>query len=191
MKKLSLLLLIAGFSTIQAQKIKEIYIAQDGHKSIVHLDLNDVSISIDTKGNLLQMNLQSGDKGLLNNITNATFENDTEIDYRDPKSSYSKDDHLDFYDNFYDYSSGKLKTVNKFKFDYYDGFHSYQKGNLKSIGDLKFTYYDQFNSHEEGKIKSIGNVTFSYHDDFYEYKAGKLKSIKGNKNNIKITVFND
>ena len=191
MNKLSLLLLLASFSTIQAQEIKEIFIDQNGIKSIVNLVLNDVSISIDTKGNLLQMNLHSGDKGLLNNNTNAIFQNDAEIDYRDPKSSYSKDDNLEYYDNFYDYSSGKLKTVNKFNFDYYDGFYSYQKGNLKSIGDVKFTYYDQFNSHEEGKIKSIGNVTFTYHDNFYPYKSGKLKSIKGNKNNIKINVFND
>lgn len=191
MKKLSLLLLLANFSTMQAQEIKEIFIEQNGIKSIVNLVLNDVSISIDTKGNLLQINLQSSDKGLLNNNTNSTFQNDIEIDYRDPKSSYSKDGNLEYYDNFYDYSSGKLKTVHRFNFDYYDGFYSYQKGNVKSVGDIKFTYYDQFNSHEEGKIKSIGNITFTYHDNFYPYKSGKLKSIKGNNNNIKITVFND
>lgn len=191
MKELSLLLLLAGFSPIQAQEIKEIFIEQNGKKSIVNLVLNDVSISIDTKGNLLQMNLQSGNKRLLDKNTTVTFQNDTEIDYRDPTSSYTNDGNLEYYDNFYDYSSGKLKTVNKFNFDYYDGFYSYQKGNLKSIGDVKFTYYDQFNSYEKAKIKSIGNVTFTYHDNFYQYKSGKVKSIKGNNNNIKITVFND
>ncbi len=191
MNKLSLLLFLAGFLTIQAQQITEIFIEQNGNKSIVNLVLNDVSMSIDTEGNLLQMNLQSGYKGLLDKNINVTFQNDIEIDYRDPKSAYSGHGNFDYYDNFNDYSSGKLKTVNKFKFDYYDGFYSYQKGNLKSVGDLVFTYYDQFNSYEKGKIKSIGNVTFTYHDNFYQYKSGKLKSIKGNKNNIKITVFND
>ncbi|MGA9211301.1 hypothetical protein [Kaistella sp.] len=191
MKKFYILLLLSSFYLFKAQEIKEIFIAQNGNKAIVNLYFEGTTLSLDTYGNLLQMNMPSESNVLLNQSTAATFQNDVELNYRDPNTTISKESHFQYYNDFYSYNSGKLKSVYGIPFKYYDDFYVYQTGKLNSVGDLKFKYYDDFYKYQKGKIKSIGNITFTYHDDFYKYKTGKLKSIKGNTSNIKITVFND
>ncbi len=191
MRKFYLLLLLIVSVSITAQQIREIQISQNGKKTIVHLEINGTFLSMDTDGNISQINSNQKGNMKLNEQTTGTFQGDVEIDYDDPKSISTKKAYFDYYDDFYSYRSGKLKSVDDISIDYYDGFYSYQNGKLKSIGNLKFTYFDGFYDYQKGKLKSINNLEFTYYDDFYKYRSGKLKSIKGNNNKIQITVFND
>ena len=191
MKKFYFLFIITGYLNLQAQKISEIFITQNGLSATVNVVTNNLSFSVNTEGAISGMSFISTEKILLENNARTTFYKDIDLDYRDPNSTLSKEGNIEYYDNFYEYKSGKIKSIGDLKFDYYDGFYPYQKGKISSIGDVKFTYYDTFYSYQKGKIQSIGNITFTYFDDFYNYKKGKLKSIKGNNSNIKITLIND
>lgn len=191
MKKFYILLLSMSFSLFQAQEIKEILLTQNGKNAIVNLNLKGTAISIDTNGYLLSMNLITDTHAILNQSASATFQNDVEFTYRDPESAVASDSDFEYYDDFYKYRSGKLKSVNGIPITYYDEFYSYREGKISSVGDVKFEYFDDFYNYKEGKIKSIGTLTFNYFDDFHQYQTGKLKSIKGNDNKIRITVFNE
>lgn len=191
MKKLYILLLSTIFYLSQAQEIKEILLSQNGKKAIVNINLKGTSISIDTSGNLLHMNLMTDTHAFLNQSASATFQNDVEFTYRDPNSVVSSDSAFEYYDDFYKYSGGKLKSVNGILIKYFDDFYSYRVGKISSVGDVKFDYYDDFYSYQKGKIKSIGSINFTYFDDFYKYRSGKLESIKGNNDKIKVTIFNE
>ena len=191
MKKIYFLLVFTAFLNLQAQKISEIFITQSGLSATVNVVTNNLSFSINTEGTIRGMSFSTAEKALVENNSKTTFNEDIDLEYRDPNATFSTEGNVEYYDNFYDYNRGKVKSIGEIKFEYYDGFYPYQKGKLRSIGNLKLTYYDAFYAYQKGKIKSIGNVTFTYFDDFYKYKQGKLKSIKGNNSNIKITVFND
>ncbi|MBW8362161.1 MAG: hypothetical protein K0M56_08260 [Kaistella sp.] len=191
MKKICFLALFLCLTIFQAQEIKEIYILDHGKKAILNLMVGNTRLSIDTDGNILHLNSNGSAKEVLTNIGSVTYQKDAEIDYADPELRTDFNTNIEYYDDFHDYSSGKLKSLNGIKFEYYNDFYSYQKGKIQHIGDLKFTYYNDFHDYQTGKIESIGKVTFTYFNDFYPYKAGKLKSIKGNSQNINITLIND
>lgn len=190
MKKIYILLLISAFTYYSGQTISDIFINQNGSKTILFVDIDGISIKMDTDGNLLQV-LFSGEGDLmLSSSSSALLKNDAEFDYSKPNSFSSSETNIDYYGQFYRYNSGKLKSVNDVKFVYYDSFYKYSEGKIESIGNIKLTYFDNFYSYQTGKIQSIGNINFSYHDGFYDYKKGKLKSIKGNTEGVRITVQN-
>lgn len=191
MTKFYTFVLLTGFYFVSAQEIKEIFISQNGLKTVISFQIHNTAISMDTDGNLLKMNVLNAEDFPIGNNTAITFENDGEINYQDPKSIAATDSVLEYYDDFYSHKSGKVRSVNKVPIDYYDSFYPYQTGKLSSVGSVKLEYYDGFHNYEKGKIKSIGKIQFTYNDNFYPYKTGKFKSIKGNKNGTKITVFND
>ena len=191
MRKIYLLFILFSSVSLFSQQLQEISISQKSQKEIISLTIGNAAISIDTNGNLSNAMIESKSKVRLNNQTGTTFQGDADIDYDDPKSFSKKDDIFDYYDNFSDYNSGKIESINGIKFEYYDGFNAYQKGKISSIGDLKITYHDGFYAYQKGKLASVGTITFSYFDSFYKFKSGKLESVKGNKNRVKITVTND
>ncbi len=193
MKKSFTLLFFVYFLSVQSQEINEIFLFQNGKSAIINLNIKNAFISIDTNGVLLNINELSPTDIILPNINSITYEKDADIDYMDPNFNYSnsKNNGITFYNDFYDYSSGKLKSVYGADFTYYDGFYDHLKGKLKSVEKTDLKYYDNFYSYQTGKIKSIGNIQFTYFDNFYPYKKGKLKSIKGNNNQVRITIIND
>lgn len=190
----SLLMLIFAIS-VQAQKINEIIVFQKSGKAIINLKIEDAFVSIDTNGKLIQLS-QSGNQSSTMEIEPNTItfvvNADTNFDYPD-KSLLSStfNQKISYYDDFYDYQSGKLEKVNGVKFSYYSNFYDYQKGKIESIGKLSFSYYSDFYSYLSGKISTIDGIEFEYFNDFYPHKTGKLKSIKKNSKHIKITVVND
>lgn len=193
MKKIYFLIIFSAILNIKAQEIKEIFLLQNGKITIINLNIKNVFISIDTNGNLVNINEFSPSNKILPNLSSFSYQNDADIDYVDPDFNRpgSKNNDINFYDDFYDYSKGKLKSVYGVDFTYNDGFYNYLKGKLEAIGKTEFDYFDDFYAYQKGKIKSIGNITFEYYDDFYAYRKGKLKSIKGNKDHIIITIIND
>lgn len=82
-----------------------------------------------------------------------------------------------YWNNFWTYKAGKIKSIGSLQFDYYNDFWAYQAGKLSNFGNIKITYFNDFWSYNAGKIASIGNVKFTYHSDFWIYKAGKVASI--------------
>ena len=84
---------------------------------------------------------------------------------------------VEFYSDFHDYESGKLKKVGDIDFKYYSDFHDYNSGKIKAIRRTKFEYYSDFQDYEAGKLKSVGDVEFTYYSGFRDYEKGKIKSI--------------
>ena len=195
MNKIYSLFLLVFTISIQAQKINEIIIFQKSGKAIINLKIEDTFVSIDTDGKLLNLS-QSGDQSntmeIPPNTRSFSVNADTDFDYPNRMlTSSSFNQKITYYDDFYEYQSGKLEKVNDLKFSYYNGFYHYQKGKIESIGDLSFSYNSDFYSYLSGKISTIDGIEFEYFNDFYKNKTGKLKSIKGNSKHIKITVIND
>lgn len=191
MKKLYFLLILLFTLNLSAQQIREIILLDRGKAAVVNMKIGNYYVSINTNGNLVELNQLHQPRGgeITSYATSFRVTKDTDITYTDPQSYSSRGD-VKFYDNFYSYKSKKLESVSDVKFDYNDNFYSYLNGKLSSIGNMKVTYYDDFYSYRKAKIKSIGDIEFDYYDDFYKYRSGKLKSVKGNSANIPITVFN-
>ena len=195
MNKIYSLLLLVFAISVHGQKINEIIFFQKSGKAIINLKIEDTFVSIDTDGKLLNLS-QSGDQSntmeIPPNTRSFSVNADTDFDYPNRTLiSSSFNQKITYYNDFYDYQSGKLEKVNDLKFSYYNGFHHYQKGKIESIGDLSFSYYSDFYSYLSGKISTKDGIEFEYFNDFYKNKTGKLKSIKGNSKHIKITVIND
>lgn len=181
--------------SVQAQKINEIIFFQKSGKAIINLRIDEAYVSIDTDGKLLHLS-ESGNQSrtmeIEPNTRTFSVNTDTDFDYPDKSllsSSFNRK--ISYYNDFYDYQSGKLEKVNGVKFSYYSNFYDYQKGKIESIGNLSFSYYSDFYSYLCGKISTIDGIEFEYFNDFYPHKTGKLKSIKKNSKRIKITVVND
>lgn len=181
--------------SVQAQKINEIIFFQKSGKAIINLRIEDAFVSIDTDGKLLHLSEsgnQSSTMEIEPNTRTFSVNADTDFDYPDKSllsSSFNRK--ISYYNDFYDYQSGKLEKVNGVKFSYYSNFYDYQKGKIESIGNLSFSYYSDFYSYQSGKISTIDGIEFEYFNDFYPHKMGMLKSIKKNSKRIKITVVND
>lgn len=195
MKKLYILSLLVFAISTQAQKIREIIFFQNYEKAIINLRIEDVLVSIDTDGNLLhlsQFTSKDNSMEIMPNTRSFSLDGDSDFDYPEDTALNSRfNQKISYYNDFYDYQSGKLEKVNGVKFSYYNNFYDYQKGKIQSIGNISFSYNNNFYDYLEGKISSIGNIKFEYFNDFYKHKKGKLKSIKGNSNHTKITVIND
>lgn len=195
MKKHLLILLIAFSIPLFGQEIREIILFQNSGQAIVNMVIEDTYVSINTDGKLLSLNqasFQNQNIQVVPEIKTFSTDSDSDFDYTNQGNPFPlANQKVVFYNNFYDYKSGKLKSVNQVNFDYYNNFYSYQIGKLESVGKVKFTYYNDFYSYNTGKINSIDTIKFEYFNDFYEHKTGKLKSIRGNHKNIKIIIVND
>lgn len=195
MKKIFILAFSVMSLLASAQKINEIIYYNRTGDFKINLQIEEYSVILNSMGKVVS--IQQGFPSI-NPLENPypysiTSINDSTFDYDDNGSFGSSNAlrDIEYYNNFYSYKEGKLEKVKNIKFDYNSDFYDYLKGKPSSIGEIKFEYYGDFYNYEKGKIKSIGPINFSYHNDFYPNKKGKLASIKGNKNNIRITVIND
>lgn len=194
MKKTFSLLLFAITLFSKAQEIKEVILLQENKKTIVRLEVQDIIVTLDTDGRLLAVhpNFISENLQESNLLTSYRSESDINFDYNDRNALglNSRDNYIQYYNNFHDYESGKIKSIGNLIITYYDNFHDYDRGKIKSIGDLTFTYYSSFHDYEVGKLKSIGDLDLTYYDKFHDYDAGKLKSI-GNSTFTYYSRFHD
>lgn len=198
MKKTLSIFLFLLLTQIKAQKINSISLYQGHNDYIISLDIDDTSLVLGSDGTIISLSENGGSRKAplsQTDMSSFTVSGNGDFDYDESGRVISRnhfsDNKITYYDNFYDYNSGKLKSVKGVSFEYYDSFYPYLKGKIKSFGNLKFDYYDNFYEYLTGKIKSINGLKFEYYDNFYKYKTGKLKSVKGNDHNIIITLLND
>src|SRR5690606_30078929 len=103
------LLSILTLTSLKAQKISDIWFLNSGKSADLAVQIDNTTVILNTNGKLLGINTLNADK-VHANAGWITYDSDSAIDYDDPDSILLNRE-IEYYDDFHDYNSGKLKSV--------------------------------------------------------------------------------